>query len=195
MKGVASRFGVTLPTGINPSLKNAAAVMVTAELPVFAKPASVLMYGFGAGQGKVLARRHAVDGAAARCGRSDLRDGAGAISRSGVLASMRQMVPRCRSTSLRRGVSPVVLRSNVASMRVSHSLRSSSSISPRLTSRRFVVLLMRSTRRWGTPVATCDRRRYRRHRCARWRRGSNRADEPHREPSGRRRRCPCENSY
>ena len=38
MKGVASRFGLTLPAGINPSLKNAAAVMITAELPPFAKP-------------------------------------------------------------------------------------------------------------------------------------------------------------
>lgn len=38
MKGVASRFGLTLPPGINPALKNAAAVMITAELPAFAKP-------------------------------------------------------------------------------------------------------------------------------------------------------------
>ena len=38
MKGVASRFGLTLPPGINPALKNAAAVMITAELPPFAKP-------------------------------------------------------------------------------------------------------------------------------------------------------------
>lgn len=38
MKGVISRFGLTLPPGVNPSLKNAAAVMVTAELPAFAKP-------------------------------------------------------------------------------------------------------------------------------------------------------------
>jgi len=38
MKGVASRFGVSLPAGINPSLKNAAAVMITTELPPFAKP-------------------------------------------------------------------------------------------------------------------------------------------------------------
>jgi flagellar P-ring protein FlgI len=38
VKGVVSRFGVTLPPGINPSLKNAAAVIVTAELPAFAKP-------------------------------------------------------------------------------------------------------------------------------------------------------------
>jgi flagellar P-ring protein FlgI len=38
MKGVASRFGLTLPPGVNPALKNAAAVMVTAELPPFAKP-------------------------------------------------------------------------------------------------------------------------------------------------------------
>jgi flagellar P-ring protein FlgI len=38
VKGVVSRFGVTLPPGINPSLKNAAAVIVTADLPPFAKP-------------------------------------------------------------------------------------------------------------------------------------------------------------
>lgn len=38
VKGMVSRFGLTLPAGINPSLKNAAAVMVTAELPAFSKP-------------------------------------------------------------------------------------------------------------------------------------------------------------
>jgi len=38
MGGVASRFGITLPPGVNPALKNAAAVMVTAELPAFARP-------------------------------------------------------------------------------------------------------------------------------------------------------------
>jgi flagellar P-ring protein precursor FlgI len=38
MKGVTSRFGLTLPAGVNPALKNAAAVMITAELPPFAKP-------------------------------------------------------------------------------------------------------------------------------------------------------------
>ena len=38
MKGVASRFGLNLPAGVNPQLKNAAAVMITAELPAFAKP-------------------------------------------------------------------------------------------------------------------------------------------------------------
>lgn len=38
MKGAISRFGLTLPPGLNPALKNAAAVMVTAELPPFAKP-------------------------------------------------------------------------------------------------------------------------------------------------------------
>lgn len=38
MKGVASRFGLTLPPGVNPSVKNSAAVMITAELPPFAKP-------------------------------------------------------------------------------------------------------------------------------------------------------------
>jgi flagellar P-ring protein precursor FlgI len=38
MSGVASRFGLTLPPGVNPALKNAAAVMITAELPAFARP-------------------------------------------------------------------------------------------------------------------------------------------------------------
>jgi flagellar P-ring protein FlgI len=35
---VSSRLGVTLPPGVSPGLKNAAAVMITAELPPFAKP-------------------------------------------------------------------------------------------------------------------------------------------------------------
>lgn len=38
MKGVAARFGLNLPAQVNPALKNAAAVMITAELPAFAKP-------------------------------------------------------------------------------------------------------------------------------------------------------------
>lgn len=38
MGGVASRFGLALPPGVNPSLRNAAAVMITAELPAFANP-------------------------------------------------------------------------------------------------------------------------------------------------------------
>src|SRR6187551_280038 len=38
MGGVAARFGINLPAGVNPALKNAAAVMVTAELPAFARP-------------------------------------------------------------------------------------------------------------------------------------------------------------
>ncbi|MDF7777522.1 flagellar basal body P-ring protein FlgI [Sphingomonas sp. AOB5] len=38
MKGIASRFGFTLPAGVNPGLKNVAVVMITAELPPFAKP-------------------------------------------------------------------------------------------------------------------------------------------------------------
>jgi flagellar P-ring protein FlgI len=38
IKGAMSRFGLTLPAGSTPSLKNAAAVIVTAELPAFAKP-------------------------------------------------------------------------------------------------------------------------------------------------------------
>ena len=38
MRGVSSRFGLQLPPGVNPALKNAAAVMITADLPAFAKP-------------------------------------------------------------------------------------------------------------------------------------------------------------
>jgi flagellar P-ring protein FlgI len=38
VKGITSRLGLALPAGVNPGLKNAAAVMVTAELPAFAKP-------------------------------------------------------------------------------------------------------------------------------------------------------------
>lgn len=38
MRGVTNRFGLTLPPGINPATKNAAAVLVTAELPPMAKP-------------------------------------------------------------------------------------------------------------------------------------------------------------
>jgi len=38
VKGVVSRFGLTLPPGVNPALKNAAAVLITAELPPFSKP-------------------------------------------------------------------------------------------------------------------------------------------------------------
>ena len=42
MKGVASRFGLQLPQGVAPGLKNAAVVMITAELPPFAKPGQKL---------------------------------------------------------------------------------------------------------------------------------------------------------
>ena len=38
LKAVASRFGLQLPAGVNPGMKNAAVVMITAELPPFAKP-------------------------------------------------------------------------------------------------------------------------------------------------------------
>jgi len=38
MKGIAARFGITLPPNLNPALKNSAAVMITAELPAMAKP-------------------------------------------------------------------------------------------------------------------------------------------------------------
>lgn len=42
MKGVASRFGLQIPPGVNPATKNAAAVMITADLPAFAKPGQTL---------------------------------------------------------------------------------------------------------------------------------------------------------
>lgn len=38
MKGVSGRLGMPLPPGVSPGLKNAAAVIITAELPAFAKP-------------------------------------------------------------------------------------------------------------------------------------------------------------
>ena len=38
MRSAAARLGVMLPPGVAPGLKNAAAVMITAELPAFAKP-------------------------------------------------------------------------------------------------------------------------------------------------------------
>ena len=38
MRGTAGRMGVQLPPGVSPGLKNAAAVMITAQLPAFAKP-------------------------------------------------------------------------------------------------------------------------------------------------------------
>ena len=38
MRGVSGRMGVALPPGLSPGLKNAAAVMITADLPAFAKP-------------------------------------------------------------------------------------------------------------------------------------------------------------
>lgn len=41
-KAAVSRFGLTLPPGVDPSLKNAAAVMITAELPPFAKPGQTI---------------------------------------------------------------------------------------------------------------------------------------------------------
>nr|WP_230080019.1 flagellar basal body P-ring protein FlgI [Alteripontixanthobacter maritimus] len=38
MRGVSGRLGMPLPPGVSPGLKNAAAVIITAELPAFAKP-------------------------------------------------------------------------------------------------------------------------------------------------------------
>ncbi len=38
MRSATSALGIQLPPGVNPALKNAAAVMITSELPAFAKP-------------------------------------------------------------------------------------------------------------------------------------------------------------
>ncbi len=38
MRGTSGRLGLQLPPGVSPGLKNAAAVMITADLPAFAKP-------------------------------------------------------------------------------------------------------------------------------------------------------------
>src|SRR3546814_2007266 len=38
MKSAIARFGVVIPPNVKASLKNAAAVMITADLPPFAKP-------------------------------------------------------------------------------------------------------------------------------------------------------------
>lgn len=42
LKSMLAKFGVVVPPGINPSLKNVAAVMVHAELPPFAKPGQTI---------------------------------------------------------------------------------------------------------------------------------------------------------
>lgn len=42
MRGVSGRLGLTLPSGVSPGLKNAAAVIITAELPAFAKPGQTI---------------------------------------------------------------------------------------------------------------------------------------------------------
>ena len=42
LKAVASRFGLQLPPGANPGMKNAAVVLITADLPPFAKPGQKL---------------------------------------------------------------------------------------------------------------------------------------------------------
>jgi len=42
MKGVVQRFGLALPPGVNPALKNAAAVLITADLPAMSKPGQKL---------------------------------------------------------------------------------------------------------------------------------------------------------
>src|ERR1051325_4794646 len=42
IKNMLARYGVTIPPGTNPRLKNVAAVTVTADLPPFAKPGQAI---------------------------------------------------------------------------------------------------------------------------------------------------------
>ncbi|WP_369815248.1 flagellar basal body P-ring protein FlgI [Erythrobacter sp. YT30] len=42
MRGVSGRLGLQLPQGVNPNLRNAAAVIVTADLPAFSKPGQTI---------------------------------------------------------------------------------------------------------------------------------------------------------
>ena len=78
MNGVASRFGLTLPPGVNPALKNAAAVMITAELPAFARPGQRLDITVSAhGPAQSLRGGTLIMTPAARRRQPDLRDGAG----------------------------------------------------------------------------------------------------------------------
>ncbi len=42
MLGVSGRLGLTLPPGVSPGLKNAAAVIITTELPAFSKPGQTI---------------------------------------------------------------------------------------------------------------------------------------------------------
>ena len=42
MRGVSGRMGIQLPPGVTASLKNAAAVIITADLPAFAKPGQTI---------------------------------------------------------------------------------------------------------------------------------------------------------
>lgn len=42
MRGVSGRLGLTLPPGVSPGLRNAAAVIITAELPAFSKPGQTI---------------------------------------------------------------------------------------------------------------------------------------------------------
>src|SRR5690349_24623037 len=42
IKNMLARYGVTIPPGTNPQLKNVAAVTVTADLPALAKPGQAI---------------------------------------------------------------------------------------------------------------------------------------------------------
>ena len=83
MRGISGRLGLQLPPGVSPILRNAAAVIVTAELARLcqARPAD-RHYRVHFGPGLVAARRGVDPYSAIRRGRADLRDGAGAMLRS-----------------------------------------------------------------------------------------------------------------
>ena len=77
MRGATGRFGLQLPPGVNPALKNAAAVMLTADLPGFCQARTADRRDrVHHRQGQELARRSADSDAALWRGRRNLRDGA-----------------------------------------------------------------------------------------------------------------------
>ena len=78
MRGVSGRLGLQLPPGVTPNLRNAAAVIITADLPAFSKPGQRIDITVSTlGQARSLRGGALVLGPALWCGRADLRHGAG----------------------------------------------------------------------------------------------------------------------
>jgi flagellar P-ring protein FlgI len=116
MKAVASRFGLQLPPQANPGLKNAAVVLVTAELPAFAKPGQRLDITVASmGKAKSLRGGSADPDPAAGRGRPGLCDGAGQSGGRGPRRGWRRRVEDRRQHSVSRAHSGWAPRSSVRS--------------------------------------------------------------------------------